>query len=109
MDEGTDERLIHRTRQIELGKATLGYKLSRKKPPSVKLNCSKRTWAGIVRAWRRELHTYDPSTTYEWYCAYKSYPKETLQLAWDITTAPEGVASFPPNDIAETARRIHGL
>ena len=28
--------------------------------PEKTLNCSKRSWDGLVRSWRRRLHLYDP-------------------------------------------------
>ena len=31
--------------------------------PNPHIECSKRAWAGIVRKWRRLLHTHDPEPT----------------------------------------------
>ncbi|KAI5065880.1 hypothetical protein GOP47_0018504 [Adiantum capillus-veneris] len=71
--EETDaHRLSQRQRQIEYGKNTLGYecyvelvpRLKRKardpQTPNPKQVCSKRSWDGQIRKWRRLLHVYDP-------------------------------------------------
>ncbi|MCO5552755.1 hypothetical protein L7F22_006272 [Adiantum nelumboides] len=65
-------RVSQRQRQIEYGKNTLGYeryielvpRLKRKsrdpQTPNPKQVCSKRSWDGQIRKWRRLLHVYDP-------------------------------------------------
>ncbi|KAH7283264.1 hypothetical protein KP509_35G069300 [Ceratopteris richardii] len=71
--EETDaHRLSQRQKQIEYGKNTLGYerytelvprfKRKAKDPqtPNPKQVCSKRSWDGQIRKWRRLLHLYDP-------------------------------------------------
>ncbi|GLJ49170.1 hypothetical protein SUGI_1037500 [Cryptomeria japonica] len=70
--ESDGHRIRQRQKQIEYGKNTLGYKSyieivpreQRKKndpwTPDVKQICSKRSWDGQVKKWRRLLHHYDP-------------------------------------------------
>jgi len=67
-----EERLKQRQKQIDLGKKTLGYQRyadfvprNKRKPwhpktPDRTKICSKRSWDGMVRKWRRMLHRYDP-------------------------------------------------
>jgi len=71
--EGLDEhRLEQRQKQIDYGYRTLGYiryrilvpkeKRSRECPRTPKKSqlCSKRSWDGQVKKWRRDLHLWDP-------------------------------------------------
>eukprot|EP00250_Pteridium_aquilinum_P011375 c20020_g1_i1 orf=128-1159(-) len=72
MEEDDVHRLSQRHKQIEFGKNTLGYeryielipksKRKHKDPrtPNPKQVCSKRSWDGQIRQWRRLLHDYDP-------------------------------------------------
>lgn len=72
VQEDDVHRLSQRQRQIEFGKNTLGYeryselvprsKRKRTDPqtPNPKQVCSKRSWDGQIRKWRRLLHAYDP-------------------------------------------------
>jgi len=68
-------RLSQRQKQIDLGKQTLGYdcyiqavprrrreKGNQRHPrtPNIHTIRSKRSWDGIVRKWRRQLHLWDP-------------------------------------------------
>lgn len=67
-----DQRVRQRLKQIQFGKNTLGYeryislvpKNKRVKgdprTPDIHKNCSKRSWDGLVRQWRRQLHRWDP-------------------------------------------------
>ena len=72
-EKETDEhRLAQRRKEVAYGKNTLGYerylreipKCDRKKSdprtPDVSQKASKRQFDGIVRAWRRRLHQWDP-------------------------------------------------
>lgn len=71
-EENDVHRLSQRHKQIEFGKNTLGYerynelipRLKRKSKdphtPNPKQVCSKRSWDGQIRKWRRLLHNYDP-------------------------------------------------
>eukprot|EP00736_Rhodelphis_marinus_P005347 Rmarinus@m.11289 len=69
----TDElRLKQREKQLVYGKSTEGYKRYLEKIPKTKRSksdpktpdkhqvCSKRSWDGQVRKWRRLLHDFDP-------------------------------------------------
>ncbi|ELP84247.1 hypothetical protein EIN_064820 [Entamoeba invadens IP1] len=68
----TDSRKVEaREKQITYGKATEGYKnythyvpyesrqFNDPKTPEINQVCSKRSWDGQVRKWRRELHAFD--------------------------------------------------
>ncbi|WIA35866.1 hypothetical protein OEZ86_004250 [Tetradesmus obliquus] len=73
--ENDPKRLMARQQQIDFGKNTLGYerylqavpkhkrKLRGKEhdppTPDITRKMSKRTWDGIVKAWRRHLHKFD--------------------------------------------------
>eukprot|EP01137_Pigoraptor_chileana_P007611 Opistho-2@53416 len=70
--EDVERMLQQRQKQIDYGKNTLGYQRYRKTVPHEKRtntdprtpdkfgDYSKRQWDGIVKAWRRALHTWDP-------------------------------------------------
>jgi len=70
--ETEPKRLAARQKQIDIGLNTPGYKRfcelvpieCRKKEhpkiPDINQVCSKRSWDGQVRKWRRQLHDYDP-------------------------------------------------
>ena len=65
-------RLSQRRKQIDLGKRTTGYlryiaavprrerQDGHPRTPQPGKSCSKRSWDGQVRKWRRELHKWDP-------------------------------------------------
>jgi len=65
-------RLAARQKQIDIGMNTPGYKKftetvpasartkTHPRIPDVQQVCSKRSWDGQVRKWRRQLHDYDP-------------------------------------------------
>ena len=73
--DAKQKRLKSRQKQINLGKNTIGYSRYRKLVPKKSRvrgekkhpwtpnkykDCSKRAFDGIVRAWRRALHEWDP-------------------------------------------------
>lgn len=71
--ESDSHKLCQRQKQIDYGKNTLGYerylelvpRKHRKKfvhpqTPDIKQVCSKRSWDGQVKKWRRRLHEFDP-------------------------------------------------
>jgi len=70
--EVDERRIAQRQKQLDIGKNTPGYaryleavpKNQRKKgdpkTPNKYQVCSKRSWDGQVRKWRRQLHVYDP-------------------------------------------------
>jgi len=70
--ETDPRRLAARQKQIDIGLNTVGYKCflemvpvekrTREHPriPDTNQVCSKRSWDGQVRKWRRQLHDYDP-------------------------------------------------
>lgn len=71
--ESDEARLRARQKQIEYGKNTDGYRNYIAKVPKDQRvkgmpstpekyqKCSKRSWDGQVRKWRRQLHAYDPA------------------------------------------------
>ncbi len=71
--ESDEARLRARQKQIEYGKNTDGYRNYVAKVPKDQRvkgmpstpdkyqKCSKRSWDGQVRKWRRQLHAYDPA------------------------------------------------
>lgn len=74
--ESDPHKLCQRQKQIDYGKNTLGYerylelvpRKQRKKyvhprTPDIKQVCSKRSWDGQVKKWRRMLHEFDPPTS----------------------------------------------
>lgn len=110
--ETDTHRLEQRAKQVARCKATLGYKLSkphrkrnrRLAPPSIYKKCSKRAWVGALRVWKLEMHAYEPKTEPEWYSAYERYPRETLQLAWQLVTdSKHPNVCLPPDDLVKKA------
>eukprot|EP01116_Phalansterium_solitarium_P011579 TRINITY_DN27300_c0_g1_i1.p1 TRINITY_DN27300_c0_g1~~TRINITY_DN27300_c0_g1_i1.p1 ORF type:complete len:447 (-),score=58.94 TRINITY_DN27300_c0_g1_i1:214-1554(-) len=71
--ETDPHRLSTRQRQIDYGRNTIGYDVyvkevpkdrrQRGQPvtPDIHQVCSKRSWDGQIRKWRRELHNFDPA------------------------------------------------
>jgi len=71
--EQDPRRLAARQKQIDIGMNTVGYlKFLESIPPSARTKvhpkipdiyqvCSKRSWDGQVRKWRRQLHDFDPT------------------------------------------------
>jgi hypothetical protein len=71
--ETCPSKLASRQKQIDFGKNTLGYqrycalitRSGRKRSdpwtPNKQQLCSKRSWDGQIRKWRRALHKFDPS------------------------------------------------
>jgi len=67
-----DQRLIQRQKQIDYGYRTVGYVHSRlmvskgygqpehPRTPKKAQGCSKRSWDGQLKKWRRDLHSWDP-------------------------------------------------
>ena len=74
MIETNDSRIATREKQLEYGKQTPGYqnylatvpknkrKIGDPKTPNKFQVCSKRSWDGQVRKWRRDLHAWDEVT-----------------------------------------------
>lgn len=71
-EETNEDTLKRRGKQISYGQNTLSYSHYLKKVPKHKrcawhpvtppkyLKCSRRTWDGMVRVWRKKLHDWDP-------------------------------------------------
>jgi len=71
--EQDSRRLAARQKQIDIGMNTVGFQKYSEIPSSARTKahpkipdihqvCSKRSWDGQVRKWRRQLHDFDPST-----------------------------------------------
>ena len=68
----TPHRLAIRQKQIDYGKNTVGYDayvelvprdrrgLTDPQTPDIRSSCSRRSWDGQIKKWRRLLHAYDP-------------------------------------------------
>jgi len=71
--ETNEHRITNRMKQIQYGKNTVGYirfkelvskqkgKKNVLRVPDPHQLCSKRSWDGQLKKWRRELHQFDPS------------------------------------------------
>jgi len=91
-----DQRLIQRQKQIDYGYRTVGYlryrllvpKESRKpdhpRTPKKAQGCSKRSWDGQLKKWRRDLHLWDPDNLEAFRALLNSEVVETL-----VTANPE--------------------
>jgi len=88
-----DQRLIQRQKQIDYGYRTVGYlryrllvpKESRKpdhpRTPKKAQGCSKRSWDGQLKKWRRDLHLWDPDNLEAFRALLNSEVVETLVSA----------------------------
>jgi hypothetical protein len=120
--ETDKRRLGQRSKQVQYGKSTLGYRLyklqevslsmddsdSRPRTPREQQKCSKRCWDAQVRDWRVKLHSYDPKSEEEWREALEQFPKETFELALALDKNATQFAAdqcLPPADIMEKAKQ----
>jgi len=91
-----EQRLIQRQKQIDYGYRTVGYlryrllvpKESRKsdhpRTPKKAQGCSKRSWDGQLKKWRRDLHLWDPDNLENFRAFLSSQVVQTL-----VFTNPE--------------------
>jgi hypothetical protein len=91
-----DQRLVQRQKQIDYGYRTVGYVRYRllvskegRKPdhprtPKKAQGCSKRSWDGQLKKWRRDLHLWDPDNLEAFRALLNSEVVETL-----VTANPE--------------------
>jgi len=91
-----DQRLVQRQKQIDYGYRTVGYVRYRllvskegRKPdhprtPKKAQGCSKRSWDGQLKKWRRDLHLWDPDNLEAFRAFLNSEVVETL-----VTANPE--------------------
>jgi len=103
--ETDDHRLKQRQKQVDYGKNTIGYArfaemVPRKKrtledprTPDVSQKCSKRSWDGQVRKWRRLLHRWDPEGVI-------SGPSDSSRSSDGSSTEDEGSEEMPPEATA---------
>lgn len=113
-------RLGQRAKQINYGKATLGYLLCKEqtrdapperlaelpRTPREAQKCSKRCWDAQVRDWRVRLHAFDPKSEGEWRAAFAQHPRECLELAAALSknaTQFSQTQCMPPADIMADA------
>jgi len=95
--EAERQRMRQRLKQIEYGKRTVGYQRfiamvpvasrlpSHPTTPRPNQKCSKRSWDGQIRKWRRELHKWDPTDEIE----YKYYEDIVLRKYGSISRGEE--------------------
>jgi hypothetical protein len=88
-----DQRLVQRQKQIDYGYRTVGYLRYRllvpkdmRKPdhprtPKKAQGCSKRSWDGQLKKWRRDLHLWDPDNLEAFRALLSSEVVETLVAA----------------------------
>jgi len=99
--ESDQHKLCQRQKQIDYGKNTLGYerylelvpRKQRKKyvhpqTPDIKQVCSKRSWDGQVKKWRRRLHEFDPPAS----------ENEEAPLLFSSDNGDDGQASHSPEE-----------
>ncbi len=115
-------RLGQRAKQINYGKATLGYLLCKAqakdatatperlaelpRTPREAQKCSKRCWDAQVREWRVRLHAFDPKSESDWRAAFAQHPRECLELAAALSknaTQFSQTQCMPPADIMADA------
>jgi len=88
-----DQRLVQRQKQIDYGYRTVGYlryrllvlKEARKpdhpRTPKKAQACSKRSWDGQLKKWRRDLHLWDPDNLEAFRALLNSEVVDTLVSA----------------------------
>mmetsp|Transcript_17358 Transcript_17358/g.22572 ORF Transcript_17358/g.22572 Transcript_17358/m.22572 type:complete len:229 (+) Transcript_17358:40-726(+) len=98
--ETDPRRLTQRRKDIQYGKNTLGYeryirmvpKNERKRSdpmtPDIEMKASKRQFDGIVKAWRRRLHEWDPPTNTDLHLENPLLPKKDESV---VSPSPRNV------------------
>lgn len=100
-----EERLSARQKQIDLGKATVGYRnyiaqrhliktIPRPKTPDPHRQCSKRAFDGLLRQWRQRLHRWDSVTS------------DDVLMKETVEPNPFSYASQTPADASGRAVRL---
>eukprot|EP00793_Prasinoderma_coloniale_P006821 PRCOL_00001652-RA len=109
--ESDQHRLSQRQKRIDMGKNTLGYvnyiravpkhKRRRSDPqtPDIHMIASKRQFDGIVKAWRRRLHDWDPKGDGKDGRASKEDAERAMEMeAQQSERAPEPAPQPEPSD-----------
>ncbi|GAQ79607.1 hypothetical protein KFL_000340100 [Klebsormidium nitens] len=106
-------RLAQRQKQIDFGKNTLGYerylevtpKAKRQKgdptTPRIHQVCSKRSWDGQIKKWRRFLHRYDPPVDDEAEFAEEEYVPGYRDNAGGVKEDETGAEGAPEESAEE--------
>jgi len=88
-----EQRLLQRQKQIDYGYRTVGYlryrllvSKDKRKPdhprtPKKRQGCSKRSWDGQLKKWRRDLHLWDPDNIEAFKALLNSPIVETIVAA----------------------------
>lgn len=115
--EVKERRLAARQRQIDFGVDTEGYRnLCRLVPegkrspldpaiPNKCQNCSKRSWDGQIRKWRRLLHLYDGARTFEDVVAIRRQIERIQEEARECRRQGRSPASALPSPPSAVRRR----
>jgi len=111
--ETDPHRLKQRQKQIDYGYRTIGYikytleiakdqrLKEHPKTPRKSQTCSKRSWDGQVKKWRRELHKYDPEDSNEF---DKLMSDEILKFVYGETEEMPTIVTQLKEQIAEFMR-----
>jgi hypothetical protein len=111
-----EQRLLQRQKQIDYGYRTVGYlryrllvSKDKRKPdhprtPKKRQGCSKRSWDGQLKKWRRDLHLWDPDNIEAFKALLNSPIVETIvaanpELADIVKTVREKLDN--PNALAD--------
>lgn len=115
--EVKERRLAARQRQIDFGVDTEGYRNlcrlvpeSKRSPldpaiPNKCQNCSKRSWDGQIRKWRRLLHLYDNARTFEDVVAIRQQIERIQEEARECRRQGRSPASALPSPPSAVRRR----
>jgi len=112
-----EQRLLQRQKQIDYGYRTVGYlryrllvSKDKRKPdhprtPKKRQGCSKRSWDGQLKKWRRDLHLWDPDNIEAFKALLNSPIVETIVAAnpelGDIVKAVREKLDNPNSSLAD--------
>jgi len=109
--ETDEKRLAARQKQVDFGKNTVGYQRYNELVPKAKRTkqdpwtpdkystCSKRSWDGQIRKWRRLLHEYDPPTTEGEIEIGSNDEEELVQLQKELDGTNDDTANGEADDV----------
>jgi hypothetical protein len=113
--------LAQRQKQIDYGKKTVGYERYMSMVPKDKREsgqpitprkdqrCSKRSWDGQVRKWRRDLHRWDPEDEKElerWTRLVREKFGDDIEEEVDEESPPFGQANAKPVEVPLVNRTL---
>jgi len=120
-----EQRLVQRQKQIDYGYRTVGYLRYRllvpkekRKPehprtPKKAQGCSKRSWDGQLKKWRRDLHLWDPDNMEAFKALLNSDLVESIivgnpELAEIVRVVRDKLENPAPNDDDDSASEESG-